>query len=79
MRKKRVPQAARGAGPITKTRRIDHFIRQAKHELWRAKIAHNDIDEEIHRQKANEFIRKAREECLKKGIVPLFLTEFDIE
>ena len=64
---------------MTKTLYIDHLTREARHELWRSKIAHNDIDEEIHRQKANEFIRKAREECLKRGIEPLFLTEFDIE
>ncbi|MHC4645083.1 MAG: hypothetical protein ACYTBJ_06260 [Planctomycetota bacterium] len=62
-----------------RTRFIDHLIREAKHALWRASLASNTLDEMIHRQKANEFIREAREECLKRGIEPLFLTEFDLE
>lgn len=64
---------------MTKTRIIDQLTREANHLLWKARRTVVPHERKKLKIKANHYIKLAREECLKKGIVPLFLTEIEIE
>ncbi|MHA2266101.1 MAG: hypothetical protein ACXAEN_27215 [Candidatus Thorarchaeota archaeon] len=64
---------------MTKTRIIDKLTREAHHLLWKARKTTDPESRMSLKRKANELIREARDECMKKGIYPLFLTEVPIE